>query len=122
VYFSKPKQLMDFEDCYKTSRFYSRMTLVFLAELIIFIALAVYFYTRTTEFWSPIILTACVVIASIGFAGNVQGWYPLGIWRRHMLKHKNTEKELAVIVEYEASLLGLEPVNKIEFRRKGELS
>ncbi len=118
MYFSKPKKLNNLDDCQKASRFYGRMSVAFFTELVICVALAVVFYTRTTDFWSPIIFTALAVITSIGLTVNLFALYPLGVWRRHILKNKNTMKELAVVVEYEASLLGLEPVSKIEFKFK----
>ena len=121
MFFSKPKEFNDLDDCVKASKFYLRMAVVFFLELVIFIALAVAAYTSTGSFWdswAPILFAALAVIAAMGFTGNGIACFPLGMWRRHLLKNKNIEKELAVVIEYEANLLGLEPVNKIEFKVK----
>lgn len=76
-------------------------------------------------FENPFLFTSIAVMIMLINIVSVQNEANYGMpkrqikeWKKRLSKSDDAIKSFAAGVEYDASLLGLEPINKIEFRRK----
>jgi hypothetical protein len=68
-----------------------------------------------------ILFLACLIVGTFGVGVYVAADAPLRnikFWKKRIAKSDEAIQEIAAGIMFEADKMGLEPVNKIEFRRK----
>jgi hypothetical protein len=106
-----------FEDCEKLYKKWRNLRTLYSIAFPIFLTVLVYALWAVDWVW--VIFGSVTSMMAVFFLTS--SWMVLGgtrTWKKKLSKDINAAREYATLLEYQASLVGLEPINKIEFKVK----